>query len=329
MFPDAAIAGVRGRGMRSRAWGRRGDARGPRAAEPAGDLRPDRSRAAALERGSVHAAVVHDRRDRLPRPAPRDRAWHLAGWQVGLGRAVHRARRASLEALVGGDLPLVQRDRAARSQWAFERALAAAGLGLPPPAADRVRPPGRGAHGGDSGGVAVTTEGAARAFGLGSWRSRSTRSRSGSPSMAQRARRSRRSWNCWADRLSPSRVAQFGGYDLTGCGTLRSGRLVRLTLPMGIGGEGHGPSGAHVVAVSRHARARRRGGECCDAHGGVLGDDWRRRVGRRVAGDRDRAGQQRRRLEHDRAGRRLHLRPDGGQQQLVRAERSAARSRAR
>jgi DNA-binding XRE family transcriptional regulator len=172
----------------------------------------------ALERGDVHAAVVHDRPGRLPRaPLPVAR-WHLARWQVGLGVPT-RYRDSSLEALLDGDLPIVQRDRAAASQRAFERA----GGGR-----------GRGATGAGSvasghldaartaamlGAGAVTTEGAARAFGLPFlaleehvveiWVALRWLAHPGIEALGELLGRP----------AFTARVAQFGGYDLSLCGT--------------------------------------------------------------------------------------------------------------
>ncbi len=172
----------------------------------------------ALERGAVHAAVVHDRRDRLPRPKRPVARVHLARWQVGLA-APAGMHDASLEALVGGGLPIVQRDRAARSQRAFERALAAAGLERPEPAAIASGHLAAARTAAILNGVAVTTEGAARAFGM---------------RFVPLEEHVVEIWvgEAWfrepaiegflellARPAFTSRVAQFGGYDLTGCGT--------------------------------------------------------------------------------------------------------------
>jgi transcriptional regulator with XRE-family HTH domain/molybdate-binding protein len=174
---------------------------------------------AALERGAVHAAVVHDRRDRLPRPKRPVARVHLARWQVGLA-APAGTDGASLEALVGGGLPIVQRDRGARSQRAFERALAAAGLELPEPTAIASGHLAAARTAAILNGVAVTTEGAARAFGM---------------RFVPLEEHVVEIWVAEAWFREPSiegflellgrpaftgRVAQFGGYDLTGCGTL-------------------------------------------------------------------------------------------------------------
>ena len=175
----------------------------------------------ALERGAVHAAVVHDRRDRLPRPMHPVARVHLARWQVGLAAPVGM-RRASIEALVDGGFPIVQRDRGARSQRAFERALVAAGLELPEATTIASGHLAAARTAAILSGAAVTTEGAARAFGL---------------QFVPLEEHVVEIWVAEAWFREPaiegflellgrpgftSRVAQFGGYDLTGCGTLVS-----------------------------------------------------------------------------------------------------------
>jgi DNA-binding XRE family transcriptional regulator len=172
----------------------------------------------ALRDSRVHAAVVHDRRGELPRaPVPVAR-WHLARWQVGLGLP-SRYRRASLESVLAGELPIVQRDRAAASQGAFERAGAAAGvIGRPHtgPLASGHLDAARTAA--TLGVGAVTTEGAARAFGLPFlpleehvveiWVALRWLAHPGIEALGELLGRP-----AFIDR-----VAQFGGYDLSGCG---------------------------------------------------------------------------------------------------------------
>jgi DNA-binding XRE family transcriptional regulator len=171
----------------------------------------------ALERGRVHAALVHGPRDELPRPAIPVVRWHLARWQVGL--AVGPAGRGrSFEAVLRSGVPVVQREAAAASQHAFERARVAAGIGT-------VAPGGRGIGHLDGarvaatlGCAAVTTEGAARAFGLGFlaledhavevWVAERWLGHAGIAALGE----------LLATTAFTQRVAQFGGYDLTGCG---------------------------------------------------------------------------------------------------------------
>ena len=85
---------------------------------------------AALAADRCHAVLVHGPRRSL-KPAPDVRRWHLARWRSGF--ATHpRLARPSLEALLGGEVPLVRRDRSAACQQAVERA--ARRLGAPRPA---------------------------------------------------------------------------------------------------------------------------------------------------------------------------------------------------
>ena len=90
----------------------------------------------ALEAGRCHAALVHGPRARL-KPGPGLQRWHFARWRSGV--ASHpRLAHPSLEALLGGDVELVQRDRGAACQQAVDRA--ARRLGMPRPVAHRTAP---------------------------------------------------------------------------------------------------------------------------------------------------------------------------------------------
>ncbi len=83
---------------------------------------------AALVAGRCHGILVHGP-SRLLRPPAGVRRWHLARWRSGL--ATHPALgRPSLDALLSGEIPVVQRDRSAACQQAVERA--ARRLGAPP-----------------------------------------------------------------------------------------------------------------------------------------------------------------------------------------------------
>ena len=165
----------------------------------------------ALRAGTVHAAVVHDRWGRLPKPPVGVARWRLASWQVGVGVAP-RLRRASLEAVLAGKV--VQRERAASSQRAFERAGGKPGHG--PVASGHLDAARVGALLGLG---AVTTEGAARTFGLRFlpleehavevWVGERWLGHPGIEAFAELLGRP-----AFTDR-----VARFGGYDLTGCGT--------------------------------------------------------------------------------------------------------------
>ncbi len=171
----------------------------------------------ALARGTLHGAVVHGPEHTLPAsPVPVIRI-HLARWNVGLATPPGLADR-SLEAICGSGLPVTQRDRAAASQQAFERAVAQAGLRRP-------EGPKVGGHidaartASIRGCAAVTTEGAARAFGLHfealeehSVQIWIDQRWSGNPAIGALG-------NVLTSRGFSERVTQFGGYDLAGCGS--------------------------------------------------------------------------------------------------------------
>ena len=171
----------------------------------------------ALRRGGVHAAVVHGLPHELPEPPIPVVRWHLARWQVGLGVS-RKLRDHSFEAVLRSNVPVAQRDPAAASQQAFERARVAAGveaISAGPRASGHLD----GARiAATLDGAAVTTEGAAGAFGL---RFLGLEDHVVEVWIAQR----------WSDhpgisalgevlaaRAFTARVAHFGGYDLTHCG---------------------------------------------------------------------------------------------------------------
>jgi hypothetical protein len=119
---------------------------------------------AALDAERCHAALVHGPAETLAPPAG-IRRWHVARWRSGL--ATHPSLgRPTVEAVLGGEVPLVQRDRGAACQQAVERA--ARRLGAP------RRAPGRTAAGHleaaraalEHGGAAVAIEPVALAMGL-------------------------------------------------------------------------------------------------------------------------------------------------------------------
>lgn len=176
----------------------------------------------ALERGGVHAAVVHGPQSALPSPVSPVIRLHLARWRVGLA-VPSSLRRQSFESLLGGAIKIVQRDAAAASQQAFRRAALAAGIGVPtvgPRATGHIDAARRAATLGCG---AVTTESAARAFELafrpleehtveiwfaGHWREH--------PGVATLA-------ELLNGAAFTERLGQFGAYDLTGCGSRLSG----------------------------------------------------------------------------------------------------------
>ena len=171
----------------------------------------------ALQRGGVHAAVVHGLPHELPEPPIPVVRWHLARWQVGLAVSTKLHGR-SFEAVLRSKVPVAQRDPAAASQQAFERARVAAGIGPLPPG-----PPATGHL--DAAriaaildGAAVTTEGAAQIFDLHFlgledhvvevWVSERWLEHPGINALGE----------VLATTAFTERVAHFGGYDLTRCG---------------------------------------------------------------------------------------------------------------
>ena len=172
----------------------------------------------ALKRGHVHAAVVHAIPAELPKPPVPVIRWHLARWQVGLAIAP-TVPGDTLEAVLHGDAAIAQREPAAASQQAFEHASAKAGIPQPPPgprAAGHIHAARIAAA---INGAAVTTEAAARAFDLRFlpleehtveiWLAVRWLDRPGADALAE----------LLASAAFTERVANFAGYDLTGCGT--------------------------------------------------------------------------------------------------------------
>ena len=115
----------------------------------------------ALQRGGVHAAVVHGLPHELPEPPIPVVRWHLARWQVGLAVAPKLPVARSRPCL-RSKVPVVQRDPAAASQQAFERARVAAGIGPLPPGPHATGHLDAARIAAILDGAAVTTEGAAR-----------------------------------------------------------------------------------------------------------------------------------------------------------------------
>jgi DNA-binding XRE family transcriptional regulator len=173
---------------------------------------------AALAGGTIHGAVVHGPSGELPDPPGPVVRLHLARWQVGLGLA-GPVRSRSLEDVLAGKAPIAQRDPAAASQQALERAAAKAGTGGPP------RGPRAGGHieaariAATLGCAALTTEAAARAFGLHFlpleehvvqiWLARRWGDHPGIEALG----------NLLSGGAFTERIAGFGGYDLAGCGS--------------------------------------------------------------------------------------------------------------
>jgi DNA-binding XRE family transcriptional regulator len=172
----------------------------------------------ALKHGRVHAAVVHGIPTQLPRPPVPVVRWHLARWQVGLAVSPN-IRGDSMQAVLHGGIPVAQRDPAAASQQAFERATAKAGIAAPPLGPQATGHIDAARIAATVNGAAVTTEAAAHAFGL---RFLALEDHTVEIWLAER-------WidhpgiNALADLLATAafteRIAQFGGYDLDGCGS--------------------------------------------------------------------------------------------------------------
>lgn len=172
----------------------------------------------ALQGAAVHAAVAHGREADLPEPPVPVVRWHLARWQVGLA-VPHRFRRHSFESVLHSDLPIIQRDRAATSQQAFERACRDAAVSPPPPPRPHANGHIEAARlAATLSGAAVTTEGAAHAFGLSFlaledhvveiWIADRWRDHPGIDALGE----------VLTTAAFTERVAHFGGYDLSRCG---------------------------------------------------------------------------------------------------------------
>lgn len=119
----------------------------------------------ALERGRVHAAVVHGLTHELPLAPIPVRRWHVARWRVGLGVAPGVPGQ-SLEDVLSVGMPVAQREPGAGSQEAFERARLATGLPAPSAILTAAGHLDAARLAAALGGAGVTNEAAARAFGL-------------------------------------------------------------------------------------------------------------------------------------------------------------------
>jgi len=171
----------------------------------------------ALRKGSVHAAVVHGLEHELPEPPVPVMRWHVARWRVGVAVSPS-LRRRSLEAVLSSKLPVAQRDPAATSQQAFDRARLAAGVEPPPAGPSAAGHLDAARIAATLGGAGVTTEGAAHAFGLRFltledhtvelWVAERWREHPGVSALVE----------LLASPAFTERVAHFGGYDLSRCG---------------------------------------------------------------------------------------------------------------
>ncbi len=120
------------------------------------------SAVSALAAGRTHAAVVHGPEGALPDAPRATRRVHLARWSVGIGLPARRGT-SSLEELIAGRVPLVQREESAASQQALLRA---AGERTPPAAARASGHVDAARRAAIAGCAAVTFEPAARHHGL-------------------------------------------------------------------------------------------------------------------------------------------------------------------
>jgi DNA-binding XRE family transcriptional regulator len=126
---------------------------------------PTDSALLALQRGRVHAAVVHGPTHALPPPPVPVKRWHIASWRVGLAIA-RDVPGQSLEAVLSQDIPIAQREPAAACQQAFERARLATGTQASPPGPTATGHLDAARLAATLGGAGVTNETAARGFGL-------------------------------------------------------------------------------------------------------------------------------------------------------------------
>jgi DNA-binding XRE family transcriptional regulator len=178
---------------------------------------PTDSALGALRRGRVHAAVVHGLTHALPAPPVPVKRWHIARWRVGLAVAPGVPGR-SLEALLGRDMPIAQREPGAASQQAFERARLATGKQTPstgPTASGHLEAARLAAT---LGGAGVTNEAAAHAFDLRFlaleehvvelWAAERWDDHPGISALAELLNTT----------AFTERVAHYGGYDLAHCG---------------------------------------------------------------------------------------------------------------
>jgi hypothetical protein len=154
----------------------------------------------------------------LPEPPVPVARWHLARWQVGLAVAA-KVRGESLEAVLHDQVPVAQREPAAASQQAFERASIRAGIAQPPPGPKATGHIDAARIAAAINGAAVTTEAAARAFDLRFlpledhtvefWLAQRWLDHPGANALGE----------LLASAAFTERIAHFAGYDLVGCGT--------------------------------------------------------------------------------------------------------------
>lgn len=172
----------------------------------------------ALGSGRIHAAVVHGPGEALPEASVPVLRLHLARWRVGIAHPPELAFN-DLAGLLESGLAVVQREPAASSQQALERALRRGGHERSPagPAAAGHLEAARTAA--ILGCAALTTESAARAFGL---RFMPLEEHTVQVWVADRWT-AQPAFAAFGDVISSaaftSRVRQFGGYELADCGS--------------------------------------------------------------------------------------------------------------
>ena len=174
------------------------------------------SAVAALAGGRAHAALVHGPEDALPEPPVRDPP-HPPRPLAGRHRARRAHRMGSLEALLAGRVPLVQREESAASQQALVRAAGDRSPAPPARARGHVDAARRAAI---AGCAAVTFEPAARHHGLGFlplethvvelWIDEPWLDHPGAQALV----------DLLGSAAFRDRVRLIGGYDLEGCGSL-------------------------------------------------------------------------------------------------------------
>ncbi len=169
----------------------------------------------ALAAGTIHAATVHGRRNRLPPRPVGVAAFTLATWRTGVGLRAGVAR--SLSELIERRITVIQRDPSAESQQAFARATKQLG-GTPVAsivAAGHLEAARRVAFGADA---AVTNEPSALAHGLTFLPAETHVVQLWVPDEYLTDRAVRELLDLLTTAAFQARLAAIGGYDLTGCG---------------------------------------------------------------------------------------------------------------
>ncbi len=174
----------------------------------------------ALRAARCHGVLVHGPEGSLPAPPCAVRRWHLARWQVGVAMPPKR-RRVTLEAALAGRLGLVQREQSASSQQGLERAAARLGAVVPAPLRMASGHLDAARTAAILGAAGVTFEPAARSFGLDFvpfeahvvelWVAERSLEHPGVEALGDLV----------ASAAFHRRLAAIGGYDVTGCGSMK------------------------------------------------------------------------------------------------------------